>query len=226
MARRLHDWLVPKLHDLYYPAALCQILGVALDDQMTKGELTKQRILQTAAELVQAQGYHATGLNQIIEASETPRGSLYFHFPGGKEEIVATAAVEAGAQWRAELSEMIAAASSGEEALGIVVDELAQRLVDSGWRMGNPVATLALEMSPYSDLIQEVCSQSYREWQDLIVEIMKRFDLGSPELRSDMAMFVLSTIEGALVVARTHRSTRPLRVAKQALVVLNGAFSG
>ena len=45
----------------------------------------KNRILITAARLFQQQGYHATGLNQIVVESGTPKGSLYYYYPGGKE---------------------------------------------------------------------------------------------------------------------------------------------
>ena len=48
---------------------------------------TREKILTTAAFLFQKNGYHATGLNEIIKESSTPKGSLYYHFPDGKEEI-------------------------------------------------------------------------------------------------------------------------------------------
>jgi TetR/AcrR family transcriptional repressor of lmrAB and yxaGH operons len=50
---------------------------------------TREKILTTAAFLFQKKGYHATGLNEIIKESGTPKGSLYYHFPNGKEELVA-----------------------------------------------------------------------------------------------------------------------------------------
>ena len=52
---------------------------------------TRQRMLDTAADLFQSQGYHATGLTQLTTAGGAPKGSLYFHFPGGKEQLAAEA---------------------------------------------------------------------------------------------------------------------------------------
>ena len=56
----------------------------------------RSRILLTMARLIEKQGYHATGLNEIIRESNTPKGSLYYYFPGGKEQIGAEAILEAG----------------------------------------------------------------------------------------------------------------------------------
>lgn len=49
----------------------------------------RDNILRTASRLFRKQGYHATGLNQITAESGAPRGSLYYYFPGGKEELAA-----------------------------------------------------------------------------------------------------------------------------------------
>lgn len=48
---------------------------------------TRTRILQAAQRLFRKRGYHATGLNDILELAQAPKGSMYHHFPGGKEEI-------------------------------------------------------------------------------------------------------------------------------------------
>ena len=49
---------------------------------------SRQRMLAAAVSLIQRQGYHATGMKQVVQESNTPRGSLYFHFPDGKDQMV------------------------------------------------------------------------------------------------------------------------------------------
>ena len=57
----------------------------------TKGERTRAMFIDVAADLLQRQGLRATGINQIIAESGAPRGSFYYHFPRGKDELASEA---------------------------------------------------------------------------------------------------------------------------------------
>src|SRR5260370_8891758 len=63
----------------------------------TKERNTRQRIVETSAELFRTQGYNATGVKQIVTAAQAPFGSLYHFFPGGKEQLGAEAILVSGA---------------------------------------------------------------------------------------------------------------------------------
>ncbi|MGW2312246.1 TetR family transcriptional regulator, partial [Actinomadura luteofluorescens] len=63
---------------------------------MTPRGETRERVLRTAAELFQRQGYHGTGLNQVLAESGAPKGSLYFHFPDGKEQLASESVALSG----------------------------------------------------------------------------------------------------------------------------------
>ena len=106
---------------------------------------TRARILHTAAELFQRQGYGATGLNQVLTASGAPKGSLYFHFPDGKEQLAAEAMALAGAEMGGADGRGRSRDPGPAEAIAASGALLAQALEDSDYRDGCPIATVALE---------------------------------------------------------------------------------
>ncbi|UUZ80779.1 TetR/AcrR family transcriptional regulator [Paenibacillus sp. P26] len=60
---------------------------------MERSLSARERLIQATSNLIELQGYHATGLNQIIKEGGAPKGSLYYYFPNGKEELVAESVV-------------------------------------------------------------------------------------------------------------------------------------
>ena len=52
---------------------------------------TRDLLVDAAADLLQRKGYAGTGVSEVLSASATTKGSLYFHFPGGKEELAGEA---------------------------------------------------------------------------------------------------------------------------------------
>lgn len=190
-----------------------------------KGEETKQKMLDKTAELLRTQGYHGTGLKQILEESETPRGSLYFHFPGGKEQLAALAAADSGARMQMLLRDIAAEATTPVEAMNAMFDAMQEHLVSSQWRAGCPIATLALEMAPYSEQIQEMCAETYRGWEFVFANLLQRCGL-TESASEETAMFMLTVMEGAILLARTHQSLQPLETARRSLEhVLRGELA-
>ncbi|MEU7898309.1 TetR/AcrR family transcriptional regulator [Nonomuraea sp. NPDC049152] len=181
-----------------------------------KGAETRARLLDATQELIEGGGYFGAGLNQVIAASGAPRGSLYFHFPGGKEELVGESVRRAGQEIGATMGELAEATSSVEEFVAGVLDWLGDRLEQSGWRKGCPVATVALETAATSDPLQEICSEVYTGWESALREL-----LTGREDADDLAVTILALAEGALLLARAHRSREPLRrVGRQIAALL------
>ncbi|HEY8491429.1 MAG TPA: helix-turn-helix domain-containing protein, partial [Dehalococcoidia bacterium] len=67
---------------------------------MSRPTDSRQRMIRAMSRLMQRQGFHATGLNQVLAESGAPKGSLYFHFPGGKEQLAAEAVQASGDRLR------------------------------------------------------------------------------------------------------------------------------
>jgi TetR/AcrR family transcriptional repressor of lmrAB and yxaGH operons len=169
-----------------------------------KGQRTRAAIVATTADLLRRQGYAATGLNQIVDQAKAPKGSLYFHFPGGKDELVASALGEAADTWR----DALVAAISNEPDLGRAITRagelLAGELETSGYVCGCPLATATLEVAATNPTVQRVVSAHYRALEDIIAE--RVIAAGVPADRArPAALLLLSALEGALVLARAHR---------------------
>ncbi|MFL6123091.1 TetR/AcrR family transcriptional regulator [Actinophytocola sp.] len=182
---------------------------------MAKHGETRERLLRTAAALFRTQGYHATGLNQVIAEGRAPKGSLYFHFPGGKEQL----AVESVALSAGEVHAYLRAVHDLDGALEL----FAEHLVESDFTRGCPVATVALDAAGESEPIREACASAYGSWQDVLVDFLVR--QGVPAARAPgLATTVLAAVEGALLLAKTRRDVAPLRqVAADMRVLIEGA---
>jgi TetR/AcrR family transcriptional repressor of lmrAB and yxaGH operons len=182
----------------------------------TKGERTRARLTAAAATLLQRQGYHATGLAQIVEESGAPRGSLYFHFPGGKEELAVAALRESGAAWRARIEAAIADATDPGAAIVAVCRLFADELAASDWQRGCPLATVALEAAATSEPVRQTCADHYAGWEAGITE--RLIAAGAAlDVARNTATFVLAAVEGAMLLARVERSARPLAVVGESL---------
>jgi TetR/AcrR family transcriptional repressor of lmrAB and yxaGH operons len=183
---------------------------------MSKGEATRTKMIATTAALLQKQGYHATGLAQILADSGAPRGSLYFHFPGGKEELACAAIVASGDAWRQRLEEVVARTSDPGAAIEASCEALAAALVESDFAIGCPVATVALEAAATSEPVRQTCAEHYATWRRVVAERLRTS--GIPVARAEkLATFVLAAVEGALLLARVERDVTPLRTVGRML---------
>jgi TetR/AcrR family transcriptional repressor of lmrAB and yxaGH operons len=166
-------------------------------------------MLESAAELFRTQGYHATGMTQLVSESRAPKGSLYFHFPGGKEQLAAEAVQLSGERLSGLLREIVDSAPDPAAGIDSVVAALAASLSESDFRCGCPIATVALEAGD-SEPIREACEQGYGSWLGDLSAYFAQHGLAADRADS-LATVVLSTIEGALLLARTRRDTAPLQ---------------
>lgn len=180
----------------------------------TKGERTRQKLVDATGTLLRRQGFHATGLADIVEESGAPRGSLYFHFPGGKDELAIAALRAESARWRARIETAVAAAGDLGGAITAIVELLAADLEASKFQHGCPVAAVALES--ISEPVRKTIAAHYAAWEHGITEHLVRHGLAAGPAKQ-LATVALSTIEGALLLSRVQRTTAPLETVGAAL---------
>jgi TetR/AcrR family transcriptional regulator, lmrAB and yxaGH operons repressor len=186
---------------------------------MAKASDSKGKTLAAAAKLFRQQGYHGTALHDILATGGSPRGSLYFHFPGGKEQIGEAALMLAGEAVRAAIARAAEASDNAESFLARIVRGMAADLERSDFKEGCPIATSALETSAQSEVLGAATRNAFRKWELEIKRGLFRF--GMPAGEADLAAtMVLSQLEGALLLARTYRSLEPIHRAEQAVKLI------
>jgi len=166
--------------------------------------------------LLRRQGYAATGLSEIVERSGAPRGSLYFHFPGGKEELAVAAMERTGEQLRRAIATLMTAPGGAGEAVSGLIGALAAGLAASDYRDGCPIATVTLETAGGSEVLRTTAAGIFDAWLGELEAALRRagVEAGAAERR---ALLVLSAIEGALLLSRARRDTAPLLAVAEEL---------
>ena len=183
---------------------------------MTKGTDSKGKTLAAAAALFRQQGYHGTALHDILAAGGSPRGSLYFHFPKGKEEIGEAALKLAGEAVRKGIAGAAETSDSAETFLVRIARGMAANLEKSDFREGCPIATTALETAAQSEVLGAATRGAFQSWEAEMARGLQRFDIAADEAET-IATTVLSQLEGALLLARTYRSLQPMQRAEAAI---------
>jgi len=180
---------------------------------------SRDKIVESARTLLRRQGYHGTGLAQVIEVSGAPRGSVYYLFPGGKEEI----AVAAVAASRDSIPELIgharAVSPTVEQWLNTVAAHFADQLTTSQFTEGCPITTTALDAVPRSKALTEACRTTYDAWLAAIAEGLTGHGVPG-DVAPGLAATLLCCLEGALVLCRVQQSTEPLRQIVEQILVL------
>ena len=187
---------------------------------MNKKVKSKDVLIETASRLFKVRGYCGVGLNDIIEESGIPKGSLYYYFPEGKEQL-AIAAIENTKKLVMEDIERVFDATpnlaNGNliEALQAYVYELSKVFGDGGDPIGSPIGTIAGEKHSTSEPIRLACEATFKDWQSLYTE--KFVEAGYPEQKATSLATVFHALtEGGILLALTMKSGKPLEtIAEQ-----------
>ncbi len=173
-------------------------------------------MLDATAQLLQKQGYAGTGLAEILEVSGAPRGSLYFHFPNGKEQLACEALTASGETWKKRIASAAAGIDDPGEAVAAVCTLLGDELEASAWELGCPIATVALEAAGASEALRKTCAAHFAGWETIVATrlVAGGFDETAARIAATVAV---SAIEGALLLARVYRSRAPLEHVSIAL---------
>ncbi len=174
-----------------------------------------------AANLLRRWGLHATSMREVVRHSNTPRGSIAHHFPGGKRQLLEAAVHHAGQEVSGPL-EALMREYGPLPGLERFVMQWRRVLEESGFEAGCAVLAVAVEKyvsdqreaDPQQEqqVQQQLLDQAndiFGEWRRIISYALQ--EAGSPPARAEnLALLIIASIEGSVALCRAARSSEPL----------------
>jgi AcrR family transcriptional regulator len=163
----------------------------------------RERMLVSTALLIRERGAHSTAMSDVLEHSGAPRGSAYHYFPGGRTQLLCEA-VDYAAEFTAAT---IAGAQDAVAAVDVVFGGFRELLVSTDHRAGCPVVAVAVEAD--NEPVVARAAAAFRRWADLVAQRLIA-DGATVAEAEELAMLLMTSLEGAIVVARATRDVKPL----------------
>jgi len=173
----------------------------------------RRKMIESAVTLLAMRGLQGTALSDVLERSGAPRGSIYHHFPEGKDELV-DAAIELSGQRALRVLDAVEGASPGEITT-YFLDLWRQVLVRSKLRAG--CAVLAVTVATDSPDLLDHAAAIFRAWQGRLAELYVGAGI-EPGTASSLATTLIAASEGAVVLSRAQRSLEPFEQVAARLI--------
>lgn len=173
---------------------------------------TRDRIMATTAELFRRYGYTGTGMKQVVAAANAPFGSLYHHFPGGKEQLGSEVIRRSGRMYFELFEAIYDGAPDPVAGIEDFFAGAAEVLRETDYADACPIATVALEVASISEPLRRATADVFESWISGAAWRFSEAGIPATEARK-LAISVIGMLEGAFVLSRAMRSVEPVEVA-------------
>lgn len=177
---------------------------------MTDDRSSRQKLIDSAMELFAYQGYGNTGLAQIARHAGLLPGSLYHFFPTKEDLLAATLEERLRLLHPEVLAPIWDRIDDPVERIFGLLDGYRRMLEMTEFAHGCPIGNLAIELAESHPKTRPLLAANFENWTDAIEECLRAASHRLPAETdpSTLAIFVLVTMEGAVMLARTHRDFR------------------
>ena len=173
----------------------------------------RDKMIAGAARLLAQRGLQATSFGAVLAETNAPRGSIYHHFPGGKDELV-TAAIEATLQHALNLIDQEIGASAVQVTQSFLAAWRAL-LTYANFEAG--CALVAVTVAAETDALRHRTAEAFRAWQHKLARALQAGGLNAADARST-ATLLLAASEGAVVICRAEQDITPFDLVAAQLV--------
>jgi len=168
---------------------------------------TRQKIVMTALELFYVKGFNSTSISDILSRSQVHSGSLYHFFPGKQDLLVAVLEFYRDGIKENLLDIAWVGVDDPIDRIFALLHGYRTGLLMSDFAHGCPIGNLALEISEPDPRIRELLQINFENWIEAIEHCLESAGTRLPREtdRHALAEFILTTMEGAIMQARTAR---------------------
>ncbi len=188
---------------------------------MSKGEQTRQQILEKAAPLFNQRGFHGCSMADVMEATGLEKGGLYRHF-SSKEELAQAAFRHAVATSLRIKTQPPEPGATAMETLRAMIARFVE--TKSGIPGGCPLMNTAIDADDGNEALRKLAREAFDGWRGRLVAVIEQASEAREIRRSAdsawLADTIISTLEGALMLSRLERRKEPLHHAQRSLEII------
>ena len=175
---------------------------------MARQSNTQARMVEAGEQLLSERGYGNVTMIEVVDKAEAPRGSIYYHFPGGKEDLAGKVVAKVG-QETVYLVDWVASRTDGPEAfLYLLIERHRKRLEKSDYALGCPMMGIMVNATTQSEALRSAVADAFSSWITAVAQGLTSKGVQPAIARRAAATFVAG-VEGAILVSRTTRSIAP-----------------
>lgn len=185
---------------------------------------TRERIVDVSSELFRRNGYHGTGIKQIVSGADARFASLYHFFPGGKEEL-GEEVIRRSGEFYLQIWEVILGGSP-DIVTGVrnFFAGAAATVSSTDYADACPIATVALEVASTNEPLRQATADVFESWIVTVAARFERAGIDAAQSR-DIAIELIAILEGAFVLSRAMRTTAPIEIAgRRAVAIVEAAL--
>jgi AcrR family transcriptional regulator len=180
--------------------------GGTVNTQDRRG--TKQRMLDSAVLLLRERGAPGVTVDAVLAHSGAPRGSVYHHFPGGRNEMLLGAVRLAGDYIAAMVDDSVADGDV-QQTMARLVRFWKRALTRTDYRAGCPVVAMAVDSRESVPDAAELVREIFARWQASLSDVLSANGFAH-DRAGRLATLIVSAVEGAVILCRAHRDLTPL----------------
>lgn len=179
---------------------------------------TKEKLVRATASLIRRKGYFGTGINEVLAEVGVPKGSLYHHFPEGKDSLIKQAIQYGGEAQMIKYGNALRG-KAALEGLCAMVDVMIEDLLKSDFKDACPITAVAVATNSMDDQIRKACKQIFEGWQENLAGYLSRRGVENADAKAKQ---LYTMFEGAFVLSQAHKDVSYLTNQKTYIpIVLN-----